>query len=71
MPEKINPKLLELLVCPVTHGRLAFDRERDELISVSAKLAYPIKGGVPMMLEDEARQLSDEETESYRHRYKP
>lgn len=71
MPEKINPKLLELLVCPVTRGRLAFDRERNELISVAAKLAYPVKRGVPILLEDEARALSDEEAENYRHRYKP
>ncbi len=71
MPKKINPKLLELLVCPVTRGPLAFDRERNELISVAAKLAYPVRDGVPVMLEDEARALSDDEAADYRHRYKP
>lgn len=54
-------KLLELLVCPVTKGPLEFDREKLELISRSARLAYPVRDGLPVMLETEARTLSDEE----------
>ena len=57
----MDPKLLELLVCPVTKGPLDFDRERQELISRSARLAYPIRDGIPIMLEAEARALSDDE----------
>jgi uncharacterized protein len=59
----MDPKLLELLVCPVTKGHLDLDRERQELISRSARLAYPIRDGIPVMLEEEARTLSDEELE--------
>ena len=59
----MDSKLLELLVCPVTKGHLDYDRERQELISRSARLAYPIRDGVPIMLEEEARTLSDEELE--------
>jgi uncharacterized protein YbaR (Trm112 family) len=54
-------KLLELLVCPVTKGPLNFDRERQELLSRSARLAYPVRQGIPILLENEARTLSDEE----------
>jgi uncharacterized protein len=57
----IDPKLLEILVCPVTKGPLIYDRERQELISKLAGLAYPIRNGVPIMLAGEARELSDEE----------
>ena len=57
-------KLLELLVCPVTKGPLTFDREQQELISRSARLAYPVRDGIPVLLEDEARPLSDEELEA-------
>jgi uncharacterized protein YbaR (Trm112 family) len=53
----IDPKLLEILVCPVTKGPLEYDRERQDLISRSAKLAYPIRDGIPIMLQDEARKL--------------
>jgi uncharacterized protein YbaR (Trm112 family) len=53
----IDPLLLELLVCPLTKGRLTFDRETDELVSDSAKLAYPIRDGIPIMLVSEARQI--------------
>ena len=60
----MDPKLLEMLVCPVTKGPLIFDRERQELISRSARLAYPIRDGIPVMLEDEARKLSPEEWEA-------
>ena len=53
----VDPKLLEILVCPVTKGPLEFDHARQELISRSAKLAYPIRGGIPIMLPEEARRL--------------
>ncbi len=56
----IDPKLLEILVCPVTRGRLDYDRERSELVSQSARLAYPIRDGVPIMLPEEARNLDEE-----------
>ncbi|WP_332815219.1 Trm112 family protein [Ramlibacter sp.] len=59
----MDPKLLELLVCPVTKGHLDYDRSRQELVSRSARLAYPIRDGIPVLLEDEARTLSDEELE--------
>ena len=59
----MDPKLLELLVCPVTKGHLDYDRARQELLSRSARLAYPIRDGIPILLEDEARTLSDEELE--------
>jgi len=57
----MDSKLLELLVCPVTKGTLQYDRERQELVSRSARLAYPIRDGIPILLENEARTLSDEE----------
>ena len=57
----MDTKLLELLVCPVTKGPLEFDRAKQELISRSARLAYPVRDGMPIMLENEARTLSDEE----------
>jgi uncharacterized protein len=53
----VDPKLLEVLVCPVTKGPLRYDRDRQELISESAKLAFPIRQGVPIMLAEEARPL--------------
>ena len=53
----VDPKLLEILVCPVTKGPLRYDRERQELISDKAQLAYPIRDGIPIMLVDEARPL--------------
>ena len=56
---KVDPRLLEVLVCPVTHGPLDYDREAGELISRSARLAYPIRDGVPVMLPEEARELTD------------
>lgn len=59
----MDHKLLELLVCPVTKGPLDFDREKGELISRSARLAYPVRDGIPVMLEEQARTLSDEELE--------
>jgi uncharacterized protein len=54
---KADPKLLELLVCPVTKMRLEYDAENQELISKTAGLAYPIRDGIPIMLPDEAREL--------------
>jgi len=58
---EVDPKLLEILVCPLTKGPLRYDREAQELISEQAKLAYPIRDGIPIMLVDEARALTDEE----------
>lgn len=52
----IDPKMLELLVCPLTKGRLSFDAERNELVSEKAKLAYPVRDGIPIMLMSEARK---------------
>ncbi len=57
----MDTKLLQLLVCPVTKGPLDYDREKQELVSRSARLAYPVRDGMPIMLEAEARTLSDEE----------
>lgn len=57
MSQPIDPRLLEILVCPVTKGPLEYDRVRNELISRSAGLAYPIREGIPIMLSDEARPL--------------
>lgn len=57
----ISPKLLELLVCPVTRGPLKLDPQTGELISKSARLAYPVRNGIPVMLADEARPLEDNE----------
>jgi uncharacterized protein YbaR (Trm112 family) len=54
---EIDPRLLELLVCPVTKQTLEYDRERQELVSKAAKLAYPIRDGIPIMLPEEARVL--------------
>ena len=66
MPERatesgraVDPKLLEILVCPVTKTTLEYDRERQELISHAAKLAFPIRDGIPILLEEEARRLEE------------
>ena len=64
----MDAKLLEILVCPVTKGPLLYDREKQELVSVAARLAYPIRDGIPVMLEDEARRLTPEEAEAHRKR---
>jgi len=53
----VDPRLLEILVCPLTKGPLTYDREQNELVSVQAGLAYPIRDGIPIMLADEARSL--------------
>ena len=58
--QDLDPRLLELLVCPVTKGPLRYDRARQELISEAARLAFPIRDGIPIMLADEARSLDDE-----------
>ena len=55
----MDPKLLEILVCPVTKGPLVYDKEKQELISKSARLAYPVRDGIPVMLEAEARALDE------------
>ena len=57
----MDTRLLELIVCPVTKGPLEFDREKQELISRSARLAYPVRDGIPVLLENEARPLTDTE----------
>jgi len=59
----MDNKLLEMLVCPVTKGPLIYDRDKQELISKTARLAYPIRDGIPVMLEEEARKLLPEEYE--------
>ena len=61
-----DPKLLEILVCPLTKATLHYDREKQELVSRAAGLAFPIRSGVPVMLQDEARRLSDEERDALR-----
>lgn len=60
----MNKKLLKILVCPLTQGPLIYDRQRQELISGAAGLAYPVRDGIPIMLENEARKLTDGEIEN-------
>ena len=57
----METKLLQILVCPITKGPLTYNKATNELVSKSARLAYPIKDGIPVMLEDEARKLADDE----------
>jgi uncharacterized protein YbaR (Trm112 family) len=57
----MDPKLLQILVCPITKGPLIYNKVTNELVSKSARLAYPIKDGIPVLLEDEARKLNDDE----------
>lgn len=61
----MDPKLLEILVCPVTKTKLYYDKSAKELISTAAKLAYSVRDGIPIMLENEARSLTPEEVEHY------
>ena len=61
LTQEVDPRLLEVLVCPVTRGPLDYDRDRGELISRSARLAYPVRDGVPIMLVEEARALDEGE----------
>lgn len=63
---RLDPKLLEILVCPLTKTSLDYDAERQELISRAAGLAYPIRDGIPVMIEDDARRLTPEEIEAWR-----
>ena len=65
---EVDPKLLEILVCPQTKAPLRYNRENAELISDKAGLAYPIRDGIPIMLVDEARELSDEEIAAIKSR---
>ena len=58
---EVDARLLEILVCPRTKSALVYDKARQELISAAARLAYPIRDGIPIMLEEEARELDDEE----------
>jgi uncharacterized protein len=60
----MDPKLLEILVCPVTKGPLVYDKKRQELVSKSARLAYPIRDDIPVMLEEEARRLDPDEIDA-------
>lgn len=60
----MDPKLLEILVCPVTKGPLSYHRQAQELHSRSARLAYPVRDGIPVLLEDQARPLSDDELQA-------
>ena len=62
----MDPKLLDLLVCPVTKGALVYDKAGQQLISVQAGLAYPVRDDIPVMLEEEARKLTPEEIEQWR-----
>ena len=59
--DDVDPRLLEVLVCPVTRGPLTWDRQKGELVSKGARLAYPIRDGVPIMLPEEARELGEGE----------
>lgn len=61
MTQTVDPRLLEILVCPLTHALLRYDAEKQELISDQARLAYPVRDGIPIMLPDEARALDDHE----------
>jgi uncharacterized protein len=58
-PNGVDPRLLEILICPLTRQPLAYDRVANELVSKKARLAYPIRGGIPIMLEEEARDLDE------------
>jgi uncharacterized protein YbaR (Trm112 family) len=65
---RIDPRLLEILVCPRTKTELVYDESRQELISRAAGLAFPIRDGIPIMLEDEARQLNEDELRALNRR---
>ncbi len=62
----MDKNLLDILVCPVTKGPLIYDKSKQELISVAARLAYPVRDDIPIMLESDARTLTQEEVEHYR-----
>jgi len=61
----MDRKLLDIIVCPVTKGPLIYDKDKQELISKSARLAYPIRDGIPVLIEEEARTLSQEEIDKF------
>lgn len=65
----LDKRLLEILVCPVTKGPLIYDKENAELISIAGRLAYPVRDDIPVMLEEEARRLSEDEAESLRKQH--
>lgn len=65
---EVDPQILQLLVCPLTRGTLVYEREKGELLSRGAKLAYPIRQGVPIMLPEEARPLTDKELDGLKDR---
>ncbi|WP_044406360.1 Trm112 family protein [Thiomicrospira microaerophila] len=62
----LNPNLLDILVCPISKTSLVYDKQKQELISTAANLAFPVRDDIPVMLEDEARQITPEEAEHYR-----
>lgn len=64
----VDPRLLEMLVCPASKGALVYDRAAQELVCAQSQLAYPIRDGIPIMLPDEARSLSDDEVLRYRRK---
>ncbi|MCG5500967.1 Trm112 family protein [Ectothiorhodospira lacustris] len=64
----MDKRLLDILVCPVTKGPLIYDKDRGELVSRGARLAYPIRDDIPVMLEDEARRLTEEELEKWKEK---
>jgi uncharacterized protein len=70
-PADVDPRLLEILVCPLTKATLRYDRAAQELVSVEAGLAYPIRDGIPIMLVDEARALDDSEKAKYQGKPAP
>jgi len=70
-PAEVDPRLLEILVCPLTKATLRYDRAAQELVSVEAGLAYPIRDGIPIMLVDEARALDDAEKAKYQTKPAP
>ena len=62
----MDERLLDILVCPVTRGPLLYDRDRQELVSLSGRLAYPIRDDIPVLLEEEARELTERECQDHR-----
>ena len=70
-PAEVDPRLLEILVCPLTKATLRYDRAAQELVSIEAGLAYPIRDGIPIMLVDEARTLDESEKAKYQAKPAP
>ncbi|EGG93716.1 hypothetical protein IMCC1989_844 [gamma proteobacterium IMCC1989] len=64
----MDKKLIDLLVCPVTKSSLQYDKEKQELVALASGLSYPIRDGIPVMLESEARQLNDEEKSHWKNK---